>query len=150
MRANEIICEYVNKKIFQNGWKDSRTVLDGKYRLEAEVKEWAGKPRLFIHVYDDNAIDIWSDKPRTKEVGYAKFSPRGFIFKDLVADMVHVAAEYRRKGIASAMYKYAHELGNSVKPSTAQLGPGKEFWKGIKSKGGVEKLSTEDTNEDQL
>lgn len=149
MKINDIINEYVNKKVFQPGWKDSRTILDGKYRLEAEVKEWAKKPTLFVHVYDDQATD-WKGNPKPKEAGYIRFVSRGMLFKDLVASMVYVNPEYRRQGIASAMYKYAHELGNSIKPSTAQLTPGKALWKGIKSKGGVDKLNMEDTDENQL
>jgi GNAT superfamily N-acetyltransferase len=140
--------EYINKKVLSPGWKDTQTILDGRYRLEAEVREWAKKPTLFIHVYDDQATD-WEGNTRSKEAGYARFSPRGFLFKDLVAGMVYAHPEYRRQGIASAMYKYAHELGNTVKPSTAQLPGGKALWRSIKTKGGIENL-TEINDDDEL
>ena len=140
--------EYINKKILAPGWKDTQTILDGRYRLEAEVREWAKKPTLFIHVYDDRATD-WEGNPRPKEAGYTRFVSRGLLFKDLVASMVYVNPEYRKQGIASAMYKYAHELGNTVKPSTAQLPGGKALWQSIKNKGGIENL-TEINDDDEL
>jgi len=136
---NVPVQEYVNKKVLTTGWKDTQSILDGRYRLEAEVREWAKKPTLFVHVYDDQATD-WQGNPKPKEVGYTRFVSRGLLFKDLVASMVYVNPEYRRQGIASSMYKYAHGLGNTIKPSTAQLTPGKELWRNIKAKGGVEKL----------
>jgi GNAT superfamily N-acetyltransferase len=140
--------EYVNKKILTPGWKDTRTILDGKYRLEAEVREWANKPTLFVYVYNDQATD-WNGEPKSEEAGYARFVPRGLIFKDLVAGMVYVHRRYRQQGIAQAMYKYAHQLGNSIKPSTAQLPGGKELWQSIKAKGGIENL-TEINDDDEL
>lgn len=133
----EPVAEYINKQVFQDGWKDTQQL--GQYRLEAEVKRWVDKPRLYVKVYDDAAKTL-AGNPVTQEIAYAKFSPRGLFFKDLVADMIHVDGRYRRQGIATAIYKYAHSLGNTIKPSMAQLPDGKRFWQGIQARGGIDKL----------
>jgi hypothetical protein len=48
---------------------------------------------------------------------------------DLSVDTYH-----RRKGIATAMYQFAKELGNDIIPSTKQTPNGKAFWNGNKEK----------------
>lgn len=135
----EPVAEYINKQVLKSGWKDTQTIL-GRYRLEAQVKDWMDKPRLFINVYDDHAPGWEKGSKTTSEVADAKFSPRGLFFKDLVADMIHVRGEYRRQGVATAIYKYVHSLGNSVKPSVAQLPAGKAMWQGFQTKGGIKNL----------
>jgi hypothetical protein len=46
--------------------------------------------------------------------------------------MIQVADNYQRKGIATAIYLYVKKLGNTVKPSPYQLGPGQAMWKSFK------------------
>ena len=41
---------------------------------------------------------------------------------------LHVDPKHRRKGLATAMYKFARELGNDIAPSSKQTAMGKLFW----------------------
>ena len=41
---------------------------------------------------------------------------------------LYVDARHRRKGIATAMYRFAKELGNDIQPSKKQTGMGQKFW----------------------
>jgi GNAT superfamily N-acetyltransferase len=53
---------------------------------------------------------------------------RGSKEENLYAPSVYVDEEYQRKGIASAMYKFAKELGNTILPSLSQTDDAKAFW----------------------
>ena len=38
---NVPVQEYINKKVLTTGWKDTQSIVDGRYRLEAVVRECA-------------------------------------------------------------------------------------------------------------
>ena len=42
---------------------------------------------------------------------------------------VVVNAKHRRRGLATAMYRLARDLGNDIRPSSKQTGMGREFWR---------------------
>ena len=53
----------------------------------------------------------------------------------LVAAGAEVEPDFQRKGIATAMYQYAKELGNDLIASIDQSDDAQHFWAGMKSKG---------------
>jgi hypothetical protein len=59
-----------------------------------------------------------------RALGLGGKHPRAF----LTAKMVEVDPRYQKQGIAGEMYKFAHELGNDVKPSDTQTPPGRDMW----------------------
>jgi GNAT superfamily N-acetyltransferase len=127
MRAQEFVTDAINKTVFSPGWKDETTIL-GRYILKAKaVEDWDQRQRLEIDVFDPE-----SDIPY--RIAYGKFRIKpGFLFqKNLQASMIQVADNYQRKGIATAIYQYVKKLGNTVKPSPYQLGPGQAMWKSFK------------------
>jgi hypothetical protein len=128
MRAQEFVKEYVNKDVLQPGWHAETPIRNGELTLKASVKSdeyLDNKPRLWIEICDH----------QNRRVAFARFNVHGLFSKALKASMVHVDDEYRRQGIATIIYNYVHNLGNTIKPSFIQLGPGKEMWKGFKKKG---------------
>jgi GNAT superfamily N-acetyltransferase len=100
----------------------------GRYVLKAKaVEDWDKRQRLEIDVFDPER-----DIPYRIAYGKFRIKPGFFFQKNLQASMIQVADEYQRKGIATAIYQYVKKLGNTVKPSPYQLGPGQEMWKSFK------------------
>ena len=64
-----------------------------------------------------------------KEVGYVRFTNLGN--NKVKAAMSWVSEKLRRKGIGSAMYKRARDLGFDIQPSDVQSDLGKKFWNKI-------------------
>jgi GNAT superfamily N-acetyltransferase len=62
-----------------------------------------------------------------KQVGWVNFEEINSSLEavDLVVDPAH-----RRQGIATELYRFAKELGNSISPSSKQTPDGKAFWRG--------------------
>jgi GNAT superfamily N-acetyltransferase len=48
---------------------------------------------------------------------------------DLSGEQLYVDPEYRRKGIATMMYNFVQELGNTVVPTDGVTPDGKKFWR---------------------
>lgn len=121
--------EAVNKDVFHAGYFSEKSILNGEYTLKAMGTELPNDsshtPVLRISAHD--ASD--------KEIGWVVFTiERGWLLinKHIEAYKVVVSDEHRRKGIAQEMYKFAKELGNTVKPSKFQSDAGKAFWKSLK------------------
>ena len=74
-------------------------------------------------------IECYDDKLR---VGYVKFRPDD---DALISVLTTVHPDYKRMGIATAMYAYAKMLGGDIVPSMHQLPPGKAMWKSWKKSG---------------
>jgi hypothetical protein len=64
-----------------------------------------------------------------KEVGYVRFTNLGD--NKVKAAMAWVSEKLRRRGIGSAMYKRARDLGFDIQPSDVQSDLGKNFWNKI-------------------
>jgi len=61
----------------------------------------------------------------------------------LVAAGVYVEDEYKRKGVASAMYKFAKEIGNDIIASVDQSDDAKAMWANMNTKGVAEGFDKE-------
>lgn len=133
MKYTEIVNELINRDVIRIGWTDEQPILNGKYILKSTVtKDWNDKPSLQIKVYDPK---INANK---YAIAHAQFriGLRWFT-SHLIASLIHVDQEYQKQGIATAMYKYIRDLGNTIRPSFVQLGPGKAMWKSFKRTGAL-------------
>lgn len=139
MRAKEFISlmEYINKDVMSLGFSDEQSVLDNKFIIKAETisgsdPDFAGIP---LPKFKMLAIEVVDAQNPEKVVATAKFKMHGALWwKNLQARMINVVPDYRRQGIATAVYQYVSKLGNTIKPSNVQLTPGQEMWKGFKRK----------------
>ncbi len=122
-----LLTEIVNKSIFNRGFEKTKTILNGKYELTAKCGIIPYNPNKKINVSSQFRIEAKKGK---QLVGWVNFEERN---NSLVAIDVVVVEEHRRKGIATAMYDFAKELGNSISPSSMQTKLGKEFWKNDKN-----------------
>lgn len=132
MRAEEFITDAINKEVFTPGWTDETTILN-RYVLKAKATDdWNKYQKLDIDVFDPESGIPY-------RIAHARFRIKpGFFFqKNLQASMIHVHDEYQKRGIATAIYQYVRKLGNTIKPSPFQLGPGKEMWKSFNRTGAI-------------
>jgi GNAT superfamily N-acetyltransferase len=118
--------ELVNKQLFRQGFEDTRSY--GEYTLVA-------KPGYMPYIPGKNSVisnffRIEAYKGRVM-VGWVNFEDKD---GDLEALDLQVDQKHRRKGIATAMYDFAKDLGNTIKPSTKQTAMGKKFWAGAKDR----------------
>lgn len=140
LSESKYIIEKINPKI-----------LDPNFRTEKSVNTSRG-PIKFVayNDHDDKKSDLSTDAlPRfvvdayhnNEKIGFVRFvalnteKPKGLFGKFMpkkdpyiLAGYVRVDDEWRRKGIATAMYNFARELGNDIKRSTIQTPDGKAFW----------------------
>lgn len=119
MKLNEI----VNKAGFRMGFDKKKSILDGAYELHAMPGRFVYQPGKFVMDTDQFRIEARKGK---RVVGWVNFEQKGDALEAL--DLV-VLKDYRRQGIATEMYKFAEELGNTIRPSSKQTGLGKAFWK---------------------
>ncbi len=79
---------------------------------------------------ETNAVIVETRTPNGRLIGKAMLGA----WNDPVAlraDSVFVSRRFRRRGLASAMYRFAaHALGAPVMPSIFQTTAGRAFWKG--------------------
>jgi len=139
MRAKEFInlMEYINKDVMSLGFSDEQSVLDNKFIIKAETISGSGPDFAGIPLpkFKMLAIEVVDAQNPEKVVATAKFKMHGALWwKNLQAKMINVVPDYRRQGIATAVYQYVSKLGNTIKPSNVQLTPGQEMWKGFKRK----------------
>ena len=139
MRAKEFInlMEYINKDVMSLGFSDEQSVLDNKFIIKAETISGSGPDFAGIPLpkFKMLAIEVVDAQNPEKVVATAKFKMHGALWwKNLQARMINVVPDYRRQGIATAVYQYVSKLGNTIKPSNVQLTPGQEMWKGFKRK----------------
>jgi GNAT superfamily N-acetyltransferase len=129
MRARELATEKVNPKTVEPGFKVEKKL--GNLRMVATGRDaaredgWLG---ILIKVYDDSKRSIWPEIATARLIVDTKDTadPNNV----LKASFLHVDSDYRRQGIASAMYNFARELGNDVAPSSNQSSLGRAFWTG--------------------
>lgn len=88
----------------------------------------SGQNDLTISHFDDsddglNCISVHATLDG-KFVGEGKFDIDGGFFRN-----IEILPEYRRMGVASAIYDYVESLGHSIQPSPLLTADGAAFWK---------------------
>lgn len=121
MRASEFTVEYVNKKMLSPDWHASKTVTTKAGDIDLTA-------RYYGAVADQIIITASIDGTKVGEVRFV-VSTIDRPEPDLIAGNVNVDPEYRRQGIASAMYNWAKELGNDIAPSEMQTDYGRALWR---------------------
>jgi len=111
--------ELVNRKNFHRGSEQTRDY--GKYTLTASPG------RFLLGQKPGEPSDQFRIEARLGPlvVGWVNFEN---INDRLEALDLHVDPKHRRRGLATAMYKFARELGNDIAPSSKQTGMGRLFW----------------------
>jgi len=128
----EDVVEYVNKDTVTPGFKKEKWIMGGKYKLVATARDRKNDKDaegLIIRVIDPEDTSAF----RPGEVGSVRLIVKGdgsYDDRALSASLLGVDDDHQRKGLASAMYQFARELGNSIIPSNAQTDMGKAFWQG--------------------
>lgn len=130
MRATEFVREYVNKKMLDPSWHAETTVNTKLGPVELDA------------VYHGAVTDqiIITARQNKKYLGQVRFVISTVDRPEpvLVAGNLSVDPEYRRQGIASVMYQWAKELGNSIEPSHTQTDAGRAFWQSIGTNEAIE------------
>lgn len=125
------LTEEINPEILEPNFYKEKIVNTKLGQIKLVAQHYSSKmiPQIKIEAFIDN-----------EPIGYVRFvvmnndAPTGFLkkFKKanpyLLAGNLRVDDEYQRKGVATAMYKFAISLGNDIKPSTVQTDKGKAFW----------------------
>ena len=133
------ITERINQKSIQAGFKDHQKVMGGKFDLYAD----SDGRTLTVELHDPNA-DFW------EEAAWARFEVKGLFFmKNLQSLKTWVEPQYRRMGLATTIYQYVQNLGNTIKPAVVRTDMGKAMWKGFKSKGVAEGLQNIEIQDDK-
>lgn len=146
MRIHDIV-ESINPDVVRDDFYAETTVDSkiGPLKLVAKSIQSQMIPQFRVDVYNQAGEDI----------GYARFvvhnyeeprkSKQGFLTRllskpqaqpdpYLVVGSVSVPSEYRRQGVATAIYKFVHSMGNTIKPSSSQTDKGQALWKGFNDK----------------
>jgi GNAT superfamily N-acetyltransferase len=130
MRAREFTSEKIDPRILEPDFAHEKTVIirGEPYVLRASTLNSRMVPQIRIEAI----------APNGKSVGYVRFvvhnadqRPGWFRRADepyLSAGNLSVWNDYQRRGIASAMYNFARELGNDIQPSGTQTDQGRAFW----------------------
>ena len=132
LKEEGVIDEYVNKDTVTPGFKKEKWIMGGKYKLVATARDRKNNKDaegLIIKVIDPEDTSAF----RPGEVGSVRLIVKGdgsYDDRALSASLLGVDDDHQRKGLASAMYQFARELGNSIIPSNAQTDMGKAFWQG--------------------
>jgi len=119
MRAKEFLNDEYNKNVFKRGFEIKSDF--GKYTLVASPGRFLLHQKLTepseqftIHVFYKN-----------NKIGWVNFE---IVEDHLEALDLYIDPKHRRKGLATAMYKFAKSLGNDIMPSSKQTALGKAFW----------------------
>jgi len=113
----DITYESVNVDNFKKGFRVEKSIPNSNYRLIASCG-WINKGDV------SDELKVTAMDGRT-EAGYATFKINN---NSLEAHDLQIKPMFRRKGIASEIYKFVEELGNTIKPSNLQTSDGKKFW----------------------
>ena len=154
------LSEKINPKTLTRGFVQEKDM--GWYTLQA-VGDFASRM-----VNDPPTMEIYArlkpeadQRPQTfagerlgKQIGSLSLKiAHGMYLKNnpgaeaLVAGGVDVDTAYQRKGVASAMYQFAKELGNDVIASVDQSDDAVAMWKGMRAKGVAEGSHSESDEE---
>ena len=119
MFINELFNESVNSAAFRRGFERQKKF--GRYTLIATPGRFLLHQK-FNEPSDQFTISVFY---RGHKVGWVNFE---IVDDNLEALDLYVEPRHRRRGLATAMYKFAVELGNDVKPSGKQTALGRAFW----------------------
>lgn len=122
MKLHQLVTEKVNEKIFFTNFHKVKEILDGEYTLTGSAG-WVKMSAKNQHKSDQ--FRIVAKTKNGSECGWVNFES---IDGNLEALDLSIQPAHRRKGIATEIYKFARELGNSIAPSRLQTGMGKLFW----------------------
>lgn len=114
-----LLSEIFNPQVFTRGFEKERN--HGRYRLVARVGRMPYSPDRRAMRSDQFRVEAWRGRSL---VGWVNFE---IIDDHLEALDVVVEPQHRRKGIASAMYQFARDLGNDIQPSSKQTALGRKF-----------------------
>lgn len=126
--AERILAEKINPETLKRFFKKEKDM--GWYKLEAagDLKSRMADdpPTLTIRAFlTKDGAEIGELHLKIAAHDYLQNNPGA---EALVAAGVDVDAEYQRKGVASAMYQFAKELGNDVIASFDQSDDAKAMW----------------------
>lgn len=121
MRLNDLFQERVNKQMLDPKWSAKKTIDTSVGPLELSARYHGAVTDQIIITASLNG----------KQVGQVRFVVSSADRKEpvLVAGNLNVDRDQQRKGIASAMYRWAKELGNTIEPSYSQTDAARAFWK---------------------
>ena len=116
-----LLDEIYNPRVFSRGFEKEQD--HGRYRLVAKHGQlpWLGHGKVPM-TSDQFRIEAYLGR---NMVGWVNFE---VVDDHLEAIDVVVDKKHRRRGIATAMYKFAKSLGNDISASSKQTGLGREFW----------------------
>jgi ribosomal protein S18 acetylase RimI-like enzyme len=117
-----LLTELVNASVFKPGFEKTKDIMDGKYKLVATPGY------VKINAKESEQFRIEVQTARGTKLGWVNFENHDGVLKALD---LHVDKQFRRRGLATEMYKFARELGNKIAPSDKQRGDGKAFWSKI-------------------
>lgn len=118
MKVAELF-EGVNAAQFKPGFERVKELPGGKYKLvvtNGYIKSGADK---------SEQLRIEVQTLRGTKLGWVNFE---VVDGSLEALDLNVDKQFRRRGLATAMYDFARELGNTIAPSKKQTPLGKLFW----------------------
>jgi len=127
MKSHEFLTENINPQVFRRGFERSKEIMGGKYSLTATHDMLPYSPTKKINQSENFIITAYARKGKM-QVGQVTFKVTD---DNLEAVFVTVKPEFRRQGIAKAMYLFAKELGNEIIPSSMRIYNGDDFGKGI-------------------
>ena len=120
----------INPEVFREGFQKIKEVAGKGIRLIAYAPRIGDVPVFRISARNDRGIEIGFANFITTRGGLKDISER-----DLISALTGVKDGHRRQGVATEIYKFAHELGNDIVPSHTQTLQGKAMWEGFKAKG---------------
>lgn len=110
----------INPEVFVEGFRKIKDVTEKGLRLVAKSNDQHGRKLLEITAFD----------PKTKQaVGYVSFEPTQRGLEPVIEPAnTFVKSEFRRRGIATEMARFAEEMGNDIARSNIETPSGKGFW----------------------
>jgi GNAT superfamily N-acetyltransferase len=120
MRARDLLPEAYNPRVFRRGFEAHKEF--GRYRLTAKAGYIPYVLGKFVTQSHQFRVEAHLGR---QLVGWVNFE---IIDDHLEALDLVVEPQHRRKGIATAMYRFARDLGNDIAPSSRQTAMGKAFW----------------------
>ena len=136
MKSSEFITEKIAQDVFRRGFNKTKPFV-GKNGVEYSLVATPGAlpyiPGKKSKESDQFRIEALLDGVLVGWVNF-KVTDSGFGPNNLRLEAIDVKINkpHTRKGIASAMYKFAEELGNDIMPSSMQTPDGRAFWAGKK------------------
>lgn len=121
MRARDFLADEFNPKVFRRGF-ETKKELDDDYTLIARAGYIPYVPGKFVTQSHQFRVEVHY---RRSPVAWVNFE---VIDDHLEAVDVTVEPEHRRRGLATAMYRFARDLGNEIRPSPKQTAMGRAFW----------------------